>query len=445
MKYHHRRHGPAGNGRDRTMNSFLRTILESVVIAMLFALTLFSMAHAEDRGHGWHTDPLPDPRPAHEQELTSGINALNWGLYSELSADPGKNLFYSPYSIYEALAMAYTGARGQTAKQMAGVMQLQMNPDALGQAVAALHKTLLSSAAGGNPFQLTVANALWGQKTVPFHKSFLDTLEHYFGAGLRLADFKNNAESERVKINNWVQEQTNDKIKDLLAPGAVHSGTRLVLTNAIYFKAAWAEPFQQGLTSKADFHLYNGQAISVDMMRSVEKYRLYEAENFKAAVLPYAGSQMSMVLILPDEGKLKLVEQMLAGSVFGNVIPAMALSGEFRKLDLQLPRFRMETDFSLARTLKNMGMPTAFSNAADFSGMTDAESINIDDVIHKAFVAVDEKGTEAAAATGITMRATSVPPPETPVPFICDRPFLLVIQHNDSNAILFMGRVSDPS
>jgi serpin B len=427
------------------MNSFLRTILESVVIAMLFALTLFSMAHAEDRGNGWHTDPFPDERPTPAQELLTGLNAFNWNLYSELSADPGKNLFYSPYSIYEALAMVYTGARGQTAEQMDGVMLLQMSPETLGQTVSALHKTLHPSATGDNPFHLTVANALWGQKSVPFHKTFLDTLEQYYGAGLRLADFKNNAESERKTINDWVQKQTNDRIKDLLAPGDVDSGTRLVLTNAIYFKAAWAEPFQQGLTTKADFHLYNGKTVSVDMMRSVEKYRLYDAGNFRAAVLPYAGGQMSMVLILPDPGKLEAVEQMLVGAGFGNVVPAMALSGEFRKLDLQLPRFRMETNFSLAQTLKHMGMPAAFTNAADFSGMTDTESLKIDGVIHKAFVAVDEKGTEAAAATGIAMRATSAPPPETPVPFICDRPFLLVIQHNHSNTILFTGRVSDPS
>jgi serpin B len=376
--------------------------------------------------------------------VASGNNAFALDLLRQLQADTG-NVFYSPYSIYFALAMTWAGARGNTEAQMAQTMHFTLDQANLHPALNSLMLALDSRAEAegieaDKAFKLHVANALWGQQDFPFISSFLDTLALNYGAGLNLVDFQNDPEGARQDINDWVSKETEEKIKDIVPPGVIDAMTRLVLANAIYFKADWASEFNKDETNDQDFHLADGSTVSVPTMFQNGTFRFTTGNALKAIELPYAGDQLSMVILLPHEGQLETVQAGLDSSRLDTLLNSM----EYQNVDLYLPKFKYEYSLSLADALVNMGMTDAFdSSKADFSGMDGARDLFIGDVLHKAFVAVDEAGTEAAAATVVIMKLTSMLP-ESAIEFRVDRPFLFVIRDIPTGAILFVGRVMNP-
>ena len=384
----------------------------------------------------------PEVAPSDISSLTEGNSVFAFNLYKLLSEEED-NLFYSPYSISAALAMTYAGARGETEKQMADTLQFYLTQNQLHPAFNSLDQELASRGEGakgkdGEGFRLNIVNAIWGQKDYAFLVSFVDTLAENYGAGLRIVDFINETEPSRITINDWVSDETEGRIKDLIPQGAITQITRLVLTNAIYFNAAWQYPFEEDATSPGFFYLLNGDAVTVPMMEQQESFSYAEGDNYQAVELPYDGQELSTVIILPDSGEFETFEEAIEYQNIKGVIESL----ERQEVKLTMPKFEFDSSFGLKKTLTEMGMPVAFSAVADFSGMTGNKDLFISDVIHKAFVSVDEAGTEAAAATAVIMDLTGMP--ETPVEVTLNRPFIFLIRDIETGAILFVGRVMNP-
>jgi len=384
----------------------------------------------------------PDVSTSEQALLVEGNSAFAFELYQALKGEEG-NLFYSPYSISLALAMTYAGAHGETAEQMADTLQFLLDQDKLHPAFNWLDAELAKRGEGaegkdGEGFRLNIVNAIWGQKDYEFLSAFLDILAENYGAGLRILDFITETEQSRLTINDWVSDQTEGRIEDLIPQGAIDEWTRLVLTNAIYFNAAWEYPFDEDITADGLFYLLDGGQITVPMMRQMESFGYTEGEGYQAIELLYDGGELSMVILLPEAGEFEVFEEGVQAQQVSDIISDLQPT----EVALTMPKFEFDSEFSLKDTLAGMGMPIAFSSAADFSGMTGNPELFISDVVHKAFVAVDEAGTEAAAATAVIMKLTAVPEP--PVEVTIDRPFIFLIRDIETGAILFVGRVLNP-
>ncbi|MDY6834765.1 MAG: serpin family protein [Chloroflexota bacterium] len=376
-------------------------------------------------------------------ELVSGNTTFALDMYQQLSTEEG-NLFFSPYSISIALAMTYAGARNETEIQMADTLSFTLPQEDLHPAFNQLDLLLASrgqdsEGQDGEPFRLNIANAIWGQHGFEFQTPFLDTLKQHYGAGLRLLDFISAPDKSRITINDWVSDQTEEKIKDLLQEGTITSDTRLVLTNAIYFNAAWKSQFGEDLTKDAEFTLLDDSNVTIPMMIQTDHFKYFNGDGFEAVELPYDGNEISMLILLPDPGEFAELENSLDANKLVSTIDEL----QYTNISLNMPKFENECSFGLRDQLSAMGMPIAFSTAADFSGMRTPSDLFISDVIHKAFISVDEAGTEAAAATAVVMELTAIPEP--PIEVSIDRPFIYMIQDNETGSILFLGRVLDPS
>ena len=375
--------------------------------------------------------------------LTAGNSAFSCDLYQALRRKPG-NLFYSPHSISLALAMTYAGARSATATQMANTLHFTLSPDSLHPAFNSLDLELARRGEGakgkdGKGFRLNIVNAIWGQNGYKFLPAFLDVLAENYGAGLRLLDFGQAPEESRLTINNWVSDQTEGKIKDLIPRGEIGPLTRLVLTNAIYFNAAWRLPFSKDRTADGPFYLLDGSKVTVPMMQQSESLRYAAGPGYQAVELPYDGQQLAMLILLPGAGQFTAFE----GSLNAEQVEAIGRGLAPKQVALTMPRFKYESSFKLNETLRAMGMADAFTpKVADFSGMDGTHDLFIGAVLHKAFVAVDEAGTEAAAATAVVMKLMSSP--VSPVQVTVDRPFVFLIRDLETGAILFVGRVVNP-
>ena len=382
--------------------------------------------------------------------LVRGNTAFAFDLYEALRED-GNNLFYSPYSISLALAMTYAGARGDTETQMAGTLHFDLPQDNLHSTFNALDVELASrgrddQTSDTEGFKLRIANAVWGQHDYEFQEMFLDLLAENYGAGVRPANFREDPEKSRLTINDWIAEQTEDRIMDLIPKGVIDSLTRMVLTNAIYFNAAWAFTFEEQDTSEAPFYLLDGNEILVPMMRQTARFDYARGDGYQVVDLPYVGHELSMTILLPDEGHFGEFEDSLDATLVERVLGDV----QRKEVSLVMPKFEFESQFPLARTLEEMGMSNAFDKlTADFSGMDgnscaagDVPCLFVKAVIHKAFVSVDEQGTEAAASTAVVVVAESARP--EPIRVAIDRPFIFLIRDSDTGAILFLGRVLDP-
>ncbi|MFL7790753.1 MAG: serpin family protein [Anaerolineae bacterium] len=383
--------------------------------------------------------------PASDQaELVGGNSAFAFDLYRLLKEEEKGNLFYSPHSISLALAMTYAGARGETEQQMADALHYILPQDHLHPAFNWLDLELASRGEGAEGkddggFRLNVANSTWGQKDHTFLPDYLDTLALNYGAGMQLVDFVGDPEGARGAINDWVSDKTEGKIKDIVPPGAIDELTRLVLANAIYFNAAWAEPFEESQTKDGPFYPLDGDQVTVPMMHQTASFGYAEGEGYQAVELPYDGRELSMVILLPAEDEFESFEDSLdAGRV-----DAITSDLAYGRVILTMPRFEVESSFSLGDALSKMGMPDAFSMDADFSGIDGMRDLYIGAVVHKAFVSVDEAGTEAAAATIVIMPAMTAQEPET-IEVTIDHPFIFFIRDIKTGAILFVGRVVDP-
>jgi len=363
-------------------------------------------------------------------------------LLAQLKADhEQKNLFFSPFSISSALAMTYAGARGETADEMKETLCFDLDTEYLHSAFSTLMAPM-DARAEDQGYELCVANALWGQEDYRFLDDFLTLVQSNYGAGLRKVDFRNDVEKARLTINQWVEEKTHEKIKDLIPKGVLKEVTRLVLTNAIYFKGAWASKFKENATKNRSFHTTEEKKIDVPMMTQSQTFPFVHLGGVKILELPYESGILSMFVFLPDQvDGLADLESSLTAEKLATWLSRL----EEQELRVYLPKFKFTSTFKLNNTLQELGMTQAFLRGrADFSGMDGTHMLFIQDVLHKAFVDVNEEGTEAAGATAVLMSLGYVSSDSKPV-FNADHPFLFLIRHNPSNSILFMGHVKDPS
>lgn len=382
----------------------------------------------------------PEAPAADVATLVDGNTAFAASMYQQLRSEPG-NLFYSPHSISSALGMTWAGARGQTEKDMAAALHFNLPQSQFHPAVNALDLALASRGKGaqgadGGGFRLNIANALWGQVNYHFEPVFLDVLGLNYGAGMNIVDFEGQTQQAVDLINGWVAKKTENRIKDILSPMSVDSSTRLVLTNAVYFNAAWQVPFDVANTSAGPFTTDAGATVQVPMMHGSVETQYAQGADYAAVELPYDGGELSMVIVLPND--LATFESSLDGAKIDSIVGSM--SGYM--VDISMPTFEFESKFGLVDPLTKMGMGIAFSDAADFSGINGQGGLVISDVIHQSFVKVNEAGTEAAAATAVIIGETSVP---QPAKIELDKPFVFFIRDWQTKAILFVGRVANPS
>ncbi len=379
--------------------------------------------------------------------LVGGMNAFGGSMYSILTNrdDAEANLFFSPYSVHRALGLVYPGARGRTAEEIREVLRIELETERYIAAAAALeakltrrHERSENMPEDWEPSKLRIANAAWHDESLPFRQDYLDRLTAHFDLPVRPADFRGQPEEERERINRWVAEKTNDLIEELIPQGAIDDLTRYVLTNAVYFLAQWETQFQESNTRERTFTTINGDEVQMPMMHGEVPARFTQEEDYLVLELPYRLSNQAMTILFPEKGKLAELERRLAeGEVFESFDSLR--SGRVR---LAMPRFSMTSEFSLNSILEEMGMPEAFTPAADFSGMTDEDEIEITSVLHEATIDLDEEGTEAAAATAVVMGLRSAPSaPDLEVTL--DRPFLFLIRDTKTDAAIFLGRLAD--
>jgi serpin B len=427
---------------EKTMKKALLLILASVAILVMVGCS--QPASAAEQKSDKPRNSAPAVIPDDQARLVEGNSTFALDLYKYLK-DTQDNLFYSPYSISEALAMTYGGAKGNTEQQMAAVMHFLVSQEKLHPGFNAIDIELAKRGQGaqgtdGKGFRLKTINAAWGQSGFKFTDQYLDLLAQNYGAGMRIVDYINAAEEARQKINNWVYDQTEQKIKDLLPQGSVDALTRLVLTNAIYFNAAWATQFDKLNTADGQFHLLNGSTVTVPMMKqSMKSYRYTETEALQAIELPYDGNELSMVIILPKADQFKNFESDMSYEKLKGILDSL----KSEHVNLTMPKFKVEATLGLSKALKDLGMTDAFDpDKADLSGMNGEKDLYISDVIHKSYITVDEAGTEAAAATAVIIGTTSMPLDIKDMTL--DHPFAFLIRDNATGSILFMGRVLNP-
>jgi serpin B len=376
--------------------------------------------------------------------VVAGNSAFAFDLYAAVRQGTG-NSFFSPYSISVALAMLYAGAGGNTETQMAATMHYTLPQDRLHASVNWLDLALAGRGQGaagqdGGPFRLEIANSIWGQTGYSFLTPFLDTIALNYGAGLRLLDFQTDPEQCRVTINDWVSDNTEGRIQDLVTQGSITPLTRLVLCNAIYFNAKWLSTFARQNTRDMPFNLLDGRTATVRMMSQTQSFRYAEGDGYQAVELPYDGNEISMLVLLPASGRFPEFEGGLTSERAGSVVSSLAP----RQVALSMPKFSYTTTLALKDTLSAMGMRDAFvPGTADLSGIDGTRELFVGAVLHKAFVRVDEEGTEAAAATAVVVGTTSAP--LDPVVVNVDRPFVVLIRDLATGTILFLGRVTDPT
>lgn len=370
------------------------------------------------------------------QAVVTGNSQFAMELHRKISESAAdKNTFFSPFSISSALAMTYAGARGNTAKQMAAAMHFDLPSSALHATFGDLTAALNSHNQG---YRLEVANSLWGQEGYTFQPEFLALVQKYYNGGFNTVDFAGATEESRGTINRWVEQNTNDKIKNLIPKGSLTTYTRLVLTNAIYFKGDWATKFKEERTKPAPFHIRADETVEAPMMHQFGSFRYADLDGLKVLEMPYVGGELSMVVVLPAASLAELEPKLVANSLNGWLEKANE-----RELDVFLPKFKFEAEYQLQDVLSGMGMADAFElPPADFSGISGYKDLYITKVIHKAVIEVNEAGSEAAAATAVIVGTKSVQfRPE----FKADRPFLFFIRHNATGSILFQGRMVNPA
>ncbi len=375
------------------------------------------------------------------EALLEGNRRFALDLYQQLRSkdEEAGNLFYSPYSISVALAMTWAGARGNTADEMADVLHFTLEQEKFHPAFNKLDLYLnsLGQETEDEEFILSITNSIWGEETYTFLNDYLDLLAVNYGAAMNLLDFLYSSDESREIINQWIEDQTNGKIEDLLPENSIIPDTRLVLTNAVYFYGSWLYQFDEEATWDGVFNTLDGSQITVPMMRQTEFFRYMSGNGFQAIDLPYKGQETGMLIIVPNEGTFETFEQTFDTETLGTVLDGLTSTN----LTLYLPKWEFIAECKLKETLKSMGMVDAFT-AADFSGIDGTHDLFIDEVFHKAFVAVDEFGTEAAAATAVVVTLTGLPDP--PIPLQIDRPFIFLIMDYETETILFAGRVTNP-
>jgi serpin B len=390
---------------------------------------------------------VTDPQVSEADQATLAADNAGFALdaYHKIAAQHA-NLIFSPASVSIALSMAYAGAAGTTATEMAAALHFSLPDARLFPAFNALDLNLASrgqdkKSTDGGPMQVKMVNAAWAERTYTFRSEYLDTLASNFGAGINLVDFAKNWDPARILINDWVASQTNDRIKDLLPEDSLDSSTRLVLTNAVYLNAAWKLPFDPKNSHESDFVLLDGSTTETNLMGAqLATAQALKGDGFSAVALPYDDERLSLLVLLPDTGNFAAFEAALDASKLGSIVAGLTP----QPVVLRLPSFRLETEQDFSKILDSLGMHAAFqSGQANFSGMDGTQSLYVSKVLHKAFIDVGEKGTEAAAATAVVVTKGGFVP--TGIIIDANRPFITILRDEPTGAILFMGRVLDPT
>ena len=391
---------------------------------------------------------LPESKPklSDIKNVVDANNQFALDYYSKLKSKDSGNIFFSPFSISSAFVMTYEGAKSETAEEMRSVFYFPEDSNLRRTEYASIFDELNK---GDKKYKLSSANALWAQQDYQFSKDYFDNVEKYYSGKATNLDFKKDPEGSRITINSWVENQTNEKIKDLIPSGLINTMTKLVLTNAIYFKGEWVKQFNKNDTKEENFRTSNGGAVKAQMMQRTDDEAIFnyaENSNLQILEMPYSGNELSILLLLPKNDNLTKLESILSTKNISDWKKNL----EEQRVKIYIPKFKFETKYFMADDLKEMGMPLAFSDSADFFGMTASgkKDLKIDEAIHQAFVEVNEEGTEAAAATAVTMAPLGAagPQKEPKIPiFRADHPFIFLIQQKSTGDILFMGRVVNPN
>lgn len=412
------------------MSRSKRKVIFSVAVAVILISLAFAAVVLSNGKHPSNFTPISDVT-----DLVEASNGFSFEMYQKIK-DDGENVFFSPYSITTALGMAYEGARGQTASEMAQVLNLPTDNQTRWDQMWSYQGYFNQNS---NSYDLSTANAYWLTQNADLMEAYRTAIESYYLAHGEELDFAGDPDGSAKTINDWVEQQTNGKIKGLLSPGDIDPLTYLILTNAIYFKADWKYKFDSGDTEELPFNKSNGEKIQVEMMQIEDKETDFNYSwNQEAALLklPYKDDALAMYILLPKENDISSIEAKLNGSYYQELKNNLS-SG---RINIYLPKFKFEQKYNLENILSDMGMPTAFTDNADFSGITESTQLKIDKVTHQSFVEVNEKGTEAAAATAVSFMPTSI----GSVNFNANHPFIFFIEHEETGQILFMGKVGNP-
>lgn len=419
-----------------------RKIILGTIFSILFLDLFLTACNQQPFPINYHPSAKLDDSQATTAGVAAVVDANNQfatEYYSRIIKNDDGNIFFSPYSISTALAMTYEGAKGQTAEEIQKVFHFPEDTEIRRPASARIYNLINSE---GKNYKLTTANALWAQNDYPFVDDYFTVVSTYYGGMVTNLDFKQETEKSRTTINNWMEDRTNDRIKDLIPRGILDSATRLVLTNAIYFKANWSRQFDAQNTRDGQFKLASGNNINVKMMHLTSRFNYGENNDLQILEMNYLGNNLSMLIILPKENNLNQIEPIFSKQSLIEWKDNM----ENKEVIVTLPKFTFGTKYFMSDDLEEMGMPTAFKYPeADFTGMSPTDELYIDEVIHQTFIEVAEYGTEAAAATAVVMRAGAMTPTEEPKRFTADHPFIFIIQQRETGNILFMGRVMDPT
>ncbi len=414
-----------------------KALLSIIMAAALIIVSIISINWL------YRTGDFSSDGPASMAELVDCSNEFTFEMYQELAAiaeqEGEDNIFFSPYSITTALGMVYEGAQGQTAEEMSGVLNFPADDQTRWDIMKSYQQHFNTPS---DSYALSTANAYWLKENQNLLEAYRIAIESYYLAHGEELDFEGDPTGSAATINAWVEERTNGRIKDLIDPGMINPTTYLILTNAIYFKSDWRYQFNTTATEDRNFYPADGEAVQIPVMHMHDeeiKLNYSENDDVQLLQLPYTGDELSMYILLPED--LATLESALDNDYLGEMIGEM----EPGEVDLYLPKFKFEQKYNLNDALIEMDMPTAFTDDADFSGITDSTSLKIGFVIHQSFVEVNEEGTEAAAATAVGMEATGISPthPE-PLLFNADHPFIFIIRHESTGQILFMGRVGNP-
>jgi len=408
-----------------------------IYFLILLALTFQSSCKSKEKISG--SNPVSEKITV--KDVAESNNEFAFNLYKKFGEDP-PNLVFSPYSILSALAVTYAGARGKTAFEMSEVLWFPGDQDIFHPVFKAFTDSILTSAKEKGT-EMNIANALWVQEDYRLLQSFIDLAAAYYNANAENVNFKtfDDQEKSRQKINQWVEKKTNDKIRELIPQGILNELTRMVITNAIWFNGNWLNPFEKSKTTPSIFHITPNRTVTTDFMHQEKETGYYKDDEVQAIELPYKNNKLSMIIILPEEIEgWKLIGRILTGERLEVIYKGI----QVHKINMSIPKFSYESEFKLKQILYSMGMEQAFTNDADFSGMTAENDLRIDDVIHKAFIEVNETGTEAAAATAVTMALKTALEEEDIIQFIADHPFLYLIIDKSTGGIIFMGRFVNP-
>ncbi|MDD4300483.1 MAG: serpin family protein [Methanomicrobium sp.] len=376
--------------------------------------------------------------------VADATNNFAFSLYKTLNDENSvdTNLFYSPFSISSAFALVYEGAKGQTADEINSVFFFPESIETLRNGFMEINKGIN---AGDSEYNLSVANALWAEKTYPFLDSYINAANDYYSAKTVNLDFINSPEKSRFIINEWAEEKTGEKIANLIPEGMINPLTRLVITNAVYFKGEWVKQFDINETKEALFTTASGKSVKTELMQRTDKNAVFgyaETDSIQVLKMNYdseGGKKLSMVVLLPKENSLSKADEYLTAEKFSSLVNSL----ESEQVEVFIPKFKLETEYLLSEILYKMGMPLAFSDNADLSGMDGTQNLFISDVVHKAYVDVNEQGTEAAAATAVLVQLKSMTKEPVAV-FYADHPFIFVILDDETGNIIFMGRICNP-